>query len=482
MRILHLTSELASLVKVGGLGDALFGITRAQTLEGHDVTAILPYYQNIKTESLEQFKLLEHDLWFAFDQARFGARVWEGYLGQVRILLLELLHPHQFFQRPNVYGYEDDPARFLAFSSTALAWLCQKPHYDILHLHDWPSAATSVLKTHFQIQIPTLLTLHNVEHQAPASAAVLQRADLDSSMGNSLLEIGIHFANGISAVSKTYLDEIQTPEGGRSLDGLLRQKLAQSPCAGIVNGIDEDYWDPTSSLVSVPYHYPLSFKSGQSQCESKRANKHKLQEELALEVCDAPLVVCVTRLVPQKGLDLIEHALYRTLEKGGQFALLGTSPIDSVQSHFQRLAQHLQHSTKARILLTYSEKLALNFFAAGDLVLIPSLFEPCGLTQLIGFRFGALAIARETGGLKDTVIDLEHHPKASSEGNGFTFLHPDFKGIGYAVDRALAAWHHPSKWNKWVERVSKLDVSWKIPSQSYNKLYKEIIRSATHFS
>lgn len=475
MRILHLTSELASLVKVGGLGDALFGITRAQAIEGHSVTAILPYYQNIRTDSLEDFKLIDHDLWFNMDGARFGARVWEGYLGRARVLLLELLHPHQFFQRANVYGYDDDASRFLAFCSAALSWVAQKPDYDILHLHDWPSAATSALKQHFQVSIPTLLTLHNVEHQSPVSDNILRRAQLDSSMGSSLLEIGIRFTNGLSAVSKTYLEEIQTPEGGRGLDNLLRQKIAHIPSDGIINGIDETYWDPQSSLVSTPFKFPLSFEQNQAQCESKRANKHRLQQELALEVTDAPLVVCVTRLVPQKGLDLIEQALYRTLEKGGQFALLGTSPIESVQNHFQRLAQHLQHSTKARLLLTYSEKLAVNFFAAADLVLIPSLFEPCGLTQLIGFRFGALAVARETGGLKDTVIDLEHHPKATTHGNGFTFLHPDFKGIGYAIDRALDAWKTPEKWNGWVKRVIEQDVSWKNPEKSYMKLYKRII-------
>jgi starch synthase len=481
MHILHLSSELACLVKVGGLGDALLGMARVQAVKGHSVTVILPYYQNIQTDSLKAFRLLDHDLWFAFDGARFGARVWEGFLDQVRVLLLELLHPHQFFQRPNVYGYEDDPARFLAFNCAALAWLSQNPSCDILHLHDWPSAAASVLKTHFKLQTPTLLTLHNVEHQAKASSEVLGRASLESSMGSSLLEIGIRFANGISAVSKTYLEEIQTAEGGRGLDGLLRHKLSQSPSAGIINGIDESYWDTQSSLLSQPFDSTLVFKPGQSQCESKRANKHRLQEELALEISDSPLVVCVTRLVPQKGLDLIEQALYRTLEKGGQFALLGTSPIESVQNHFQRLAQHLQHSTRARILLTYSEKLALNFFAAADLVLIPSLFEPCGLTQLIGFRFGALAIARETGGLKDTVIDLEHHPKAAQQGNGFTFLYPDFKGIGYAVDRALASWNHPQKWNQWVQRVAHQDVSWKIPAQQYEKLYQEVLGSATRF-
>lgn len=476
MRLLHLTSELASLIKIGGLGDALFGITRAQSLADHEVTAILPYYQNIKTDALSNFKLIEHDLWAPMDDSRFGVRVWQGYLGRVCVILLELLHPHQFFQRSEVYGYEDDASRFLAFSSAALTWISQKPDFDIIHLHDWPSASTSALKHQFQVEIPTILTLHNVEHQGAVNENILKRVNLDLSFGQSLLEIGIRHTNGLSAVSKTYLEEIQTPEGGRGLDNLLRQKIAQIPSDGIINGIDETYWDPQSTLLAEPFKFPLVFEKNQSQCNTKRLNKHRLQKELALDVCDAPLVICVTRLVPQKGLDLIEQALYRTLEKGGQFILMGTSPIESIQNHFQRLEQHLQHSTKARILLTYSEKLALNFFASADLVLIPSLFEPCGLTQLIGFRFGALAVARETGGLKDTVIDLEHNPKGDSQGNGFSFLHPDFKGVGYAIDRALEAWKTPLNWNKWVNRVINQDVSWHEPSKLYENLYKRIIK------
>lgn len=483
MKILHLSSELASIAKVGGLGDAVFGLAHAQALQGHQVSLIMPYYQSATVSHLFDLHVAYNDLWFSFDASRFGARIWQSDYNDIDLLLVEILHPHNFFQREQVYGYDDDSARFLAFLRAVASMLEKNCDFDVVHLHDWPTAALPCLLP-MQKKWPKLvLSLHNIEHQGFVDATTAQRAQINRLLGaRSMLEMGIRTCDALSAVSKRYLEEIQTPEGGRGLDSLIKQRVQEIPTAGIVNGIDEDYWNPSSSVIDNGFcANSLTFSPTQAQCEAKRISKHRLQKELALDVCDAPLVVCITRLVPQKGLDLIEHGLYRTLEKGGQFVLLGTSPIPAIQRHFQRLEQHLQHSSKARLLLTYSENHALKIFSAADLVLIPSLFEPCGLTQLIGFRFGALAIARETGGLKDTVIDLNHHPLSKSHGNGFSFEYPDFKGIGYALDRALLAWHQqPKEWQQWVQRVCKIDVSWAKPAESYLKLYEKALSAHSH--
>jgi starch synthase len=478
MRILHLTSEYAPIAKVGGLGDVVYGLAQEQSLQDQ-VSVMMPFYKGAELSLLTDLKVFEQKLSFRFDDADHEYSLWQAYSNQVKILLVEIKHPQLFFQRPQVYGYLDDSLRFLSFLQAASSWLKVHAHYDIIHLHDWPTAAlSSLLKSqNHSSHIPTLLTLHNIEHQGKLTIEEKTRAHLPFSNANSLLAIGLHSCDGISAVSPQYLKEIQTSLGGHGLDHLVAERMAQVPSAGIVNGIDETYWDPRNPIISSHFDkHHLKFNEGSAQCTAKQLSKKILQEELNLELIDTPLVVCVSRLVPQKGLNLIEQGLYRTIEKGGQFVLLGTSPIAEVQQYFQQLQHHFQSSKNARLLLTYNEPLALKVFSAADLVLVPSLFEPCGLTQLIGFHFGALAVARETGGLKDTVIDVDHHLQAQLKGNGFGFEHSNAEGLNYALDRALNYWYaQPSKWQQWVQRVCQIDVSWRLPTAAYSNLYHEII-------
>lgn len=483
MHIVHITSELATVAKVGGLGDVVFGLSREQVKQGHSVSIIIGRYRHAEHKAVTDLRKVKTDCQVEFDGSKWDVTIEKGKLGEVEVFLVDTNHPEGFFAQEEVYGYSNDTSRFLCLVAISYAILkepakCKMRPFDMVHLHDWQSAPFSALAKQKGLNVKTVLTLHNIEHQGQASPEIFARAGIDHEGASSSLELGLLTASGLSAVSKTYLKEIQTADGGRGLDRLLKELVLKVPTKGIVNGIDENFWDPSDKVVSAPFSSKtLKFTSAKSQCEQKAKCKQAFAKSYHLSFDPSkPLVACIARLVPQKGLDLIEHALFQTLELGGQFVLLGSSPIAHISTHFQRLEQSLLYSQDAKVILGYSEELAKQLFSAADMTLIPSLFEPCGLTQLIGFRYGALALARETGGLKDTVIDVDNHPLKDALGNGFSFLYPDYQGVGYALTRALDMWkNNPKMWQKIVKRVSSQDVSWRHSAKEYETLYKAVL-------
>jgi starch synthase len=463
MHIVHVTPELAPIAKVGGLGDVVYGLSKELKRQGHTLSIFLPKYDCLDTSPLSNLTIHASFSVGAVSNTLFSA-TFEG-------LNLFLIEPHdskQFFQRGSIYGGSDEIDRFLYFcQAAAKALALAAPTCDLVHLHDWPTAALTAL-----IKIPSVLTIHNLFYQGKCEACSLTTAGFTLPMKTqeaNLLQMGIEKATQVTTVSPQYAKEILTPEGSCGLlDTLVscRHKLH-----GILNGIDANFWNP----MADPY---LPFQYGSTPGEGKRRNKQALCNRLGLEDNPSlPLVSVITRLVPQKSPYLIRHALLRTLEKRGQFILLGSVPDKETEEEFRLLKEALAANPHVKILMKSEEGLAHQIYAASDFLLIPSLFEPCGLTQLIALKYGAVPIARRTGGLADTVFDIDTASSIAQDlRNGFTFDHPDIQGVDWALLRALECYKtNPAKYQMLMSQGMRADFSWTQSASTYLSVYKTAI-------
>ena len=452
MDIVHVASELAPIAKVGGLGDVLQGLSRALLSKGHDVEIIIPKYDAL---NLNGVKGLEF-------RASFGIfSTWRGYVESIPVTFIESHDPEELFDRGAIYGCADDPVRFTFFCRAALDYLQaagRRP--DVIHLHDWHTAVIApLLKEKYpDLEAKVIFTIHNLAYQGHCEETVLDRlgwksAKIKEDGCYNLMKAGLLFADHVTTVSPNYAHEISTTEMGGGLQSVL--KKLQSKFTGVLNGIDYAYWNPADDAL-LPAPFSLA------KFDGKEKVKQELRKRLSLadEVC--PLVVAITRLVPQKGPELIKAALLRTLEWGGQFVLLGSALDEKTHGHFYNLKRKLAGSHHVHLELSYNEELSHLVFGGGDLFLVPSIFEPCGLTQLIAMRYGTVPLVRETGGLADTVFEGK---------NGFSFGPPTAEAIGEAIDRALPLWNTP-KWQKLVEAGMKGDYSWDKPAENYLRIYK----------
>lgn len=495
MYIVHIATELAPVAKVGGLGDVIYGLSKELARQGHTVEIILPKYDCLSFSELKNLKVEHRELWSFDGPQRFNNTVWSANVDGLKLLLIEPHHPQYYFSRGVIYGCHDDIDRFTYFSRVAMEYLFKTGKQpDAIHVHDWPTALVPVLYKDLYKPLGyktagTVLTIHNVEHQGKCQPHNLSRVGLrgdsylvpekmqDPFSSNlvNLLKGGIEYADRVTTVSPTYEKEIQTPEGGFGLQDVLIKNYKK--LKGILNGIDEDFWNPEKDpylIQKYPTHGIAKDKLS-DVLKGKKENKRYLRTHLRLKDSDAPLVASVTRLVPQKSPGLIKHALTRTVEKGGQFILLGSSPINHVHKEFEALQELLKDDGNATILLDKDEALAHLIFSAADMFIIPSLFEPCGLTQLIALRYGAVPIARMTGGLVDTVFDCDKSTRPADERNGFTFDFPDSKGVDWALLRALECYKkEPQKWQSLMLNGMRQDFSWKHAAPEYIALYREL--------
>lgn len=495
MYIVHIASELAPIAKVGGLADVIHGLSKELCRQGHHVEIILPKYDCMHYEHLNNLKVEHREIWSFDGPYRYNNTIWSAEVDQLKVLLIESHHPQYYFSRGVVYGCSDDIDRFTYFSRTAMEYLFKSGKQpDAIHVHDWPTALVPVLYTDMYTELGyrtggTVLTIHNMEHQGKCQPQNISRAGLRGESYLSpekmqdpfsfndvnLLKGGIVYADKVTTVSPNYEKEIQTPEGGFGLQEVLlkyRKKLK-----GILNGIDEDYWNPEKDphLIKKYPSHNMDGKQLPVAIAGKQENKRQLRTHLRLKDSDTPLVAAVTRLVPQKSPELIKYALQRTLEKGGQFVLLGTSPIHSITSEFEVLRDSLKNNQNVVILLDKHEALAHQIYAAADMFIIPSLFEPCGLTQLIALRYGTVPIARITGGLADTVFDADTSSRPPQERNGFTFDFPDTKGVEWALARALDCYKKDQKkWQMLMQNGMRQDFSWKHTAPEYLALYQSL--------
>lgn len=486
MHIIHIASELAPLAKVGGLADVLLGLSRELSWKGHDVDIIIPRYDCLDANEIRDLGVDTNDLKTIYKGETSTNTVFVGWVENLKVYFIEPHHPRHFFHRGCFYGCDDDVERYLYFCRAALDFLLKKELFpDVVHLHDWQTAALAPLFRQTQLKKAprVIFTIHNIEYQGRCSLADMAAIGLkelkevrdpyDKRLAN-LMKGGICAADFVTTVSPTYAWEVTTPEGGRGLDKLLLQH--KSKFKGILNGIDYSYWNPEIDRF-LPAHFSSrempANKKDRSVLDQKAYIKKILRDRFMLLEDHRPIVGCITRLVPQKGVELIKHALKRTLEKGGQFVLLGSSPIPSIAADFHRLKTEYDDHPHVHLILHHQEELAHLIYGGTDLFIVPSLFEPCGLTQMIALKYGSIPIVRKTGGLADTIFDIEYSKRPFEETNGFVFDYPDTIGVDFALDRAIELWfNNPDKWRKLMIQGMNIDYSWNKPSDSYLEIYE----------
>ncbi|MGE5278396.1 MAG: glycogen synthase [Acidobacteriota bacterium] len=466
MRVLFLAAEAAPWVKVGGLADVAGSLPRALRELGHDVRLAIPGYGAI-----------DWDRWRPEPVASFpvphrgGAQRADIYMADRDVYLV--CGPPIPMHR-GVYGSSiaEDGPKFLFFSLAAL-WSCGalgwKP--DLVHAHDWHAAgavywlAASGRRDPFYRSIGSLLTIHNLPYMGRGAGPYLGDYGLTTSpaiealpygLRDSLLGLGIVSADFLSTVSPTYAREIMTPEGGRGLDGVLRARAER--LAGVLNGIDTKAWDPAND-GAILEHYDAE------TLERRAANKAALQHEAGLARGERiPLAAVVSRLDPQKGLEIAVPAVWSWLDAGGQFVMLGTGD-PALEAEFARMER--ERPGQASVRLRFDGEYAHRVYAGADLVLIPSRYEPCGLTQMIAMRYGAVPVARRTGGLADTVVDA-----GDPGGNGLMFDEYRPEALWDALERALAVYSDPAQWAELQRRGMESDFSWRRSARAYEELYR----------
>lgn len=475
MQIVFASAECAPFVKTGGLGDVAGSLPAALVRAGAEVIVMVPKYATIKDEYKAQ---MEH---FADFYVSLGWR--NEYCGLEKLehdgVTYMFIDNERYFARDYPYGFFDDGERFAFFSKAITESLQHLPagfECDILHCNDWQTALAPVFLREFYQGLPlydrvkTVFSIHNVAFQGQFSDTVMEdilgvahipaaasQLRCDACSINYMLG-ALRYADAITTVSPTYANEIQTPEFGEGLDGVLRER--SYALQGILNGIDVAGFDPATDK-RIAANYTVGDRSGKAVC------KAKLQEELGLEVRDdRPLMVMVTRLTRQKGMDLVMYALDRILAGGVQVAVLGTGDRD-YEDGLRYFQDKYPGTMAARI--EFDPALSQRMYAAADMFLMPSKFEPCGLSQIIAMRYGTLPIVRETGGLKDTVIPYNEF---TGEGTGFSFTNFNGDEMGDAVFRAARLfWDNRDAWNQLVTQAMSQDFSWTRSADKYLDLY-----------
>lgn len=475
MQIVFASAECAPFVKTGGLGDVAGSLPAALVRAGAEVIVMVPKYATIKDEYKAQ---MEH---FADFYVSLGWR--NEYCGLEKLerdgVTYMFVDNERYFARDYPYGFFDDGERFAFFSKAITESLQHLPEgfeCDILHCNDWQTALAPVFLREFYQGLPlydrvkTVFSIHNVAFQGQFSDTVMEdilgvahipaaatQLRCDACSINYMLG-ALHYADAITTVSPTYAGEIQTPEFGEGLDGVLRER--SYALQGILNGIDVAGFDPATDK-RIAANYTVDDRSGKAVC------KAKLQEELGLEVRDdRPLMVMVTRLTRQKGMDLVMYALDRILAGGVQVAVLGTGDRD-YEDGLRYFQDKYPGTMAARI--EFDPALSQRMYAAADMFLMPSKFEPCGLSQIIAMRYGTLPIVRETGGLKDTV---QPYNEFTGEGTGFSFTNFNGDEMGDAVFRAARLfWDNREAWNQLVTQAMSQDFSWTRSADKYLDLY-----------
>ncbi|XP_024192372.1 glycogen synthase isoform X2 [Rosa chinensis] len=470
MHIVHVTAEMAPIAKVGGLGDVVTGLARACLSRGHTVHIMLPFYECIQKHQINDLTLITTYNSY-HDGNWIPTNAYHGVVSGIPVIFLE--PSCQFFKGRQVYGgsYNELEA-YMFFSRACLEWMqVTGTQPDIIHVHEWQAGALPILYWdmyhHLSLKNPRIvLTIHNMEHYGECRQEQLSMCGLDGSLyatfdkavddrtvGHnperlSLLKGGIVYSNAVVTVSPTYLKE--TLCSGWLSSTLMRNR---DKYFGIVNGIDTTMWNPSTD-VFLPSKFNVKNSEGKKLC------KYYVQRGLGLASGDhvtdttlkVPLVVCITRLVAQKGLHLITHAIKQVEE------LLNQGP-------------------SIRILLMYSEELSHLLYAAADIVLVPSMYEPCGLAQMIGMRYGAVPVVRKTGGLADTVFDMDDESNHEMA-NGFVFEGMDEASLNCALDRAFACYRNkPGEWNCIVKKVMKMDNSWNNTARKYIEIYESVTAS-----
>jgi len=479
LKILFVSVEVAPFAKTGGLADVAGSLPKSLVSMGHDVRIAMPRFQQIKTDMkyITDFSVL-------LNNRKETCIVREGAIdfrheSENKSVPVYFLDNYHLYDREGIYCYFDDADRFAFLCKSALEMLPNVGFQpDIIHCNDWHTGPLCMIlnekykKYPFYKDIKTIFTIHNLEYQGNFSKNILYLFDVGDEVFVpekvefygmfSFMKAGLVYSDIINTVSETYVKEIKTPQYGEKLEGLLKER--SKDLYGIVNGIDYDVFNPKEDPRIVKNYDVKSV-------EFKKDNKYALQKEIGLPVKDVPMIGLISRLSGQKGLDLIMDEIEGIMKNDVQFVLLGVGD-EYYETAFKKIEE--KYPKKMRAFIEFNVPLAQRIYAASDLFLMPSRFEPCGLGQLFSLRYGTIPIVRSTGGLAETVFDVE---KYSEKGNGFTYTKFSSKDMLKAINRALKFYKtKQSEWKELVKRAMNIDNSWDKSAKKYLELYKKLVQ------
>ena len=485
MYIVMVASECVPVAKVGGLGDVVFGLSRELEIRGHAVEIILPKYDCMRYDHIWGLQVVWEDLQVPWFKGHIPCTVWFGFVHGRKCFFIEPHSADHFFERGTYYGFPDEHIRFTFFSKAAMEFILKAgKRPDVIHTHDWQTAIIAVLLyeiyAHQGMDTARVVhTIHNFKHQGIVGENVLWftglgrpdyyysvdrlRDDFNPTALN-LTKGAITYANYTSTVSPQHAWEAMHTDQGYGLGHILHRFSGKF--GGILNGLDYEMWNPEID----PY---ISGHYTRDTLERKFANKEALRHRMMLADAFKPIISYVGRLDTQKGVHLIRHALFYALQNGAQFVLLGSSPELGINNEFWHLKHELNENPDCHLEIGYDEELAHLIYAGADMIVVPSLFEPCGLTQMIALRYGTVPIVRAVGGLVDTVFDRDYSDKPVDERNGYVFHEADLAGIESAMQRAIGLCnHHSNEFQQLMRQGMAYDYSWNHPGQDYVSVYE----------
>jgi starch synthase len=485
--VVMVASECAPVAQAGGLGEVVFGLSRELELRGNAVEIVLPKYDCLRYDRIDRLTVAYEDLWVPWYSGAVHCTVFFGFVDGRKCFFIEPHSPDRFFDRGQLYGSGDDVSRFAFFSKAALEFMLKAgKRPQIIHCHDWPTALVPVLLFEIYQRIGmgeqrVCFTVHNFGHQGLTGEWLLWATGLGDPVryfdperlrddfnpfALNLLKGGIVYSNFVTTVSPRHAWEVCHSDQGRGLGHTLY--VHRHKFGGVLNGVGYDTWNPEiDPWIARQYRPDL--------VEQKYVNKQALRERFMLRDAYKPIVCYLGRLDFQKGVHLVHHAIFYARARGAQFVLLGSSPDPAISGHFWHLKHYLNDDPDVHLELRFDPELAHLVYAGSDLLVMPSMFEPCGLAQLIALKYGTVPIVRASGGLADTVADRDHAPDPPEQRTGYVFDHDDHPAIESAMARAIGLWYdHPPEFRALMLNGMRVDRSWARPAQDYLNIYDYI--------
>jgi starch synthase len=488
MYIVQIASECAPVIKAGGLGDVVYGLSRELEVRGNCVEIILPMYDCMRYDQIWGLHDAYRDLMVPWYD---GVIYCSVYCGWVHGRLCFFIQPHSddnFFNRGYYYGGYEDYMRFAFFSKAALEFLLvSNKRPDIIHCHDWQTGLVPVMlyeiyQYHGLSNQRVCYTIHNFKHQGIGGADALWGTGLNQEayyfqydrlrdnfnpFGINFMKGGIVYSNYVNTVSPHHAWEARFSDVSYGLGHTL--EIHQNKFSGILNGLDYDVWNPEIDKL-IPYQY------GIDTLANKKKNKQALRKRLLLEDNDKPIIAYIGRLDQQKGVHLVHHSIYYALHHGAQFVLLGSATENSIDSWFRHEKYFLNSNPDVHLEIGFNEELAHLIYAGADMIVVPSEYEPCGLTQLIGLKYGTIPIVRGVGGLVSTVFDRDYdRDRAPEKRNGYVFYQTDSNALESAMSRAIGLYsQYPKEFEQLVQQGMEYDYSWNNAGSQYMNIYEYI--------